>query len=77
MMFHGGTSWLTKKFNGQKFRADLEALKTFYMDRGFVNFKVDSTSVELTPDRKGIYLTIAIDEGERYRFIHSQFVVIP
>ena len=59
-----------QKFNGQKFRADLEALKTFYMDRGFVNFKVDSTSVELTPDRKGIYLTIAIDEGERYK-VHS------
>ncbi|MCI6346172.1 MAG: outer membrane protein assembly factor BamA [Succinatimonas sp.] len=59
-----------QRFNGQKFRADLEALKTFYMDRGFVNFKVDSTSVELTPDRKGIYLTIAIDEGERYK-VHS------
>lgn len=56
----------SQRYNGQKFRADLEALKTFYMDRGFVNFKIDSTSVELTPDKKSIYLTITISEGERY-----------
>lgn len=59
------------RYNGQKFRADLEALRTYYMDRGFVNFKVNSTSVELTPDKKGIYLTVAIDEGDRYHISDS------
>ncbi len=55
------------RYNGQKFRADLESLRSFYMDRGYVNFKVKSTSVELTPDKKSIFLTIAIDEGDQYR----------
>ena len=54
------------RYNGQKFRADLESLKSFYMNRGYVNFKVDSTSVEVTPDKKSIYLTIAITEGDQY-----------
>ncbi len=56
-----------KKYSGQKFTADLESLKSFYMNRGYVNFKIDSTSVELTPDKKGIYLTISVDEGDLYR----------
>ncbi|MDY5324189.1 MAG: outer membrane protein assembly factor BamA, partial [Succinivibrio sp.] len=54
------------RYSGQKFRADLESLKSFYMNRGYVNFKVDSTSVEVTPDKKSIYLTIAITEGDQY-----------
>lgn len=63
-----------QRYNGQKFRADLDALKNFYMDRGYVNFKVKSTAVELTPDKKGIYLTINIDEGEKYTINKSQVV---
>lgn len=56
----------SQRYNGQSFRADLEALKSFYMDRGYVNFKVTSTSVELTPDKKSIFLTIGINEGACY-----------
>lgn len=57
-----------RKYDSQKFTADLESLKSYYTNRGYVNFKVKDTSVELTPNKKGIYLTIAIDEGEQYRF---------
>lgn len=55
-----------QKYDSQKFRADLEALRTYYMDRGFIKFKIDSTSVEMTPDKKGLYLTIVVNEGDRY-----------
>ncbi len=55
-----------QRYDSQKFRADLEALRTYYVNRGYVKFKVDSTSVEMTPDRKGLYLTIVVNEGDKY-----------
>ena len=64
----------SQKYDSTKFRADLESLRSYYMDRGYVNFKIDSTSVEMTPDRKGIYLTIAIKEGEQYRINKAELI---
>lgn len=55
-----------QRYDTQKFGGDLESLRSYYMDRGFVKFRITDTSVEMTPDRKGLYLTITIDEGERY-----------
>lgn len=57
-----------RRFVSQTFGADLEALKSFYLNRGYVKFKIDNTSVEMTPDRKGLYLTIGITEGDKYDF---------
>ncbi|MDR0378738.1 MAG: outer membrane protein assembly factor BamA [Candidatus Accumulibacter sp.] len=61
-------SWYTKndQYSRQKLSADLEALQSFYMNRGFLEFNIESTQVSISPDKNDIYITITISEGERY-----------
>ena len=61
-------SWLTgsDRYSRQTLGADLERLRTHYLDRGFINFSVDSTQVAVTPDKRFIYITINVTEGKPY-----------
>jgi len=54
------------EYSRQQLQADLEALRSFYQDKGYLNFEVESTQVTISPDKEDIFVTVNIDEGEQY-----------
>jgi len=65
----GLLTWYTKndQYSRQKLSADLEKLKSFYMNQGYLEFSVESTQVSISPDKQDVYITVNINEGERFQ----------
>src|SRR5919109_3153538 len=64
----GWLTWYTKsdRYSREKLSGDLENLRAFYQNRGYLDFSIESTQVSITPDRRDIYITVNMVEGEKY-----------
>lgn len=68
-------SWYTKtdQYSREKLAGDLETLRSFYLNRGYLEFGIESTQVSIDPAREKVYVTLAIKEGERYKVRDIKF----
>lgn len=75
-------SWIRQddRYSKESLEGDLEKLRSYYMDRGYADFRIDSTEVSISPNKKDIFVTIGIHEGDLYTISDIKLVgdmVIP
>jgi len=71
----GVLTWYSKtdQYSRPKLEADLETLRSFYLNEGYLEFTLDSTQVSISPDKKDIYLTINLTEGRKFKVSEIRF----
>lgn len=64
----GAFGWFSSdEYSREALSGDIERLRSFYLDRGYVNFDVASTQVSIGPEKSEIFITLNVDEGNQYR----------